>query len=595
MSKILFLFFFVFVSAFKVNAAPLKSLSIIGKPKYEDQFKHFSYVHPNAKKGGTLRLSDQTIFDSLNPFILKGVPAPGLAFFYGTLFEPSEDESMSFYPFIAESIDIDESKKTVTFKLNHCAKFSDGTSITADDVVFSFEMLTQKGHPKFKNYFENIEKAKKIDDLTVAFTVTCQDIKIAAASLCEFPVFSKKYFSACPFDETSLEPPVTSGPYIIQKVIPGQHIVYKRIKDWWAKDLPTQVGRHNFDTVEYAIFRDDTARFEAFKKGDTDFRFESSFQNWSVLYDFDAIKQGKVTKVIFPHKDPKPTYGIVINTRRPYLDDVRIRKVLNLMFDFYWMNEHLFYKLAIRNKSYFPMSDLSSNGQLTPEILDILKEYEKDLPKSILEGDVEDVVYKNQQEKRDILQKAQSILKDAGFLIKNGKLIDSKNNKPLTFTFLLESPKIEKIAIAFAQNLKQIGIELAIRRVDRQQYLGITSDHDFDLCFDNFLTNHGQAPIPGKELMVYFGSKDYDKKGSINYCGIHNPVIDALINQILNEKEYSKKIALTKALDFVLLKGYYRILAWSFDGLFISYWNTIETTKEQPNHLKNYIARFWAA
>ncbi len=575
-----------------VQGNQVKNLCLIGQEKYNDSFKHFSYVNKDAKKGGTLRISDQTVFDSLNPFILKGVPAPGLTFFYGTLFEPSEDEAMSYYPFIAESIDIDAKNRTVTFKINPLAKFSDHTSITADDVIFSFKTLTEKGHPKFKNYYKNIEKVQKNDDLTVEFSIKCEDVVLVAASLCDFPIMSKKYFSTCPFDETSLTPPVTSGPYTIESVIPGQQIVYKRIDNWWAKDLPTQIGRHNFDKIEYTIFRDDTARFEAFKKGETDLRTEMSFQNWSVLYDFEGVKQNKVKKIVLPHKDPKPTYGIVINTRRPYLDDIRVREALNLMFDFEWMNEHLFYNLAIRNKSYFPMSPLSSEGILTKENEDILKEYREKLPAFIFDENIKEIKYKDDREKREYFKKAQDLLKSAGFAIKNGKFIDSKTNKPLVFNFLLESPKIEKIAIAFSQNLKQIGVDLNIRRVDRQQYLGIIADYDFDLCLDSFLTSHGQSPIPGKELMVYFGSKDYDKRGSINYSGIHDVVIDDLINRIINEKEYDQKVRFTKALDFLLLKGFYRILAWSFDGLFLAYWDSIRLTSEQPPHPKNFIARF---
>jgi microcin C transport system substrate-binding protein len=574
------------MSANTVFSKTYKNLCFVGKAKYEENFKHFDYVNPDAPKAGILRLSDLNVFDTLNLFTLKGLSEPNIRIIHGTLFEQSEDEPCSFYPFIAESVSVDEDNKTITFQINNLAKFSDGSKIRAEDVVFTFNILSQKGHPRYKTYLENFEKADVIDEQTVSFKVKSSNMQDALLSICSFPVLSKAFYCEKNFEETTLEIPVSSGAYHVEKVIPGQSIVYKRTAHWWAENLPSQKGRNNFEEIRVEIFRDDIARFEAFKKGLVDARFEYSLQNWATGYTFDDVKNGNVKKIVVPTKDPKPTAGIVINLRNSVLKDIRVRKALNYLFDFYWTNEHAFYKLMTRNDSYFPFSERASHGKRTPEVLKILEPYRKELPDEYFDSDVDVVLYKNQLEKREALEKATTLLKESGFDIINGKMVDLKSNKPLTLTFLIESPRIEKIAIGFANNAKQLGIDIVIQRLDKVQYIEKINNFEFDLCLDSGFTLHGHPLIPSKELDVYFGSKTADIKGTSNYSGIKNKVIDDLISQIIEETDHVKKMDLARALDFILLKGYYRIQGWGFDGLFLGFWKTIKMKTPLPDYPK---------
>ncbi|HCU07276.1 MAG TPA: hypothetical protein DIC42_06870, partial [Holosporales bacterium] len=371
-------------------------LSLLDSVKYQKDFKHFDYVNPKAPKGGTLKQGVQGSFDSLNPFIVMGNAAPHIQMYiYATLLQECEDEPASAYAYVADAVEISLDRKEITFYLNPDARFSDGAPLTADDVVFSFNILREKGSPVYKHYYADIESAKLIDKHTIVFYNTNPANKEIAFILGQLPVLPKHYYLKHNFSETSLELPPTSGPYHVESANAPHNIIYKKTNNWWGAHIPSQVGRHNFDKVDYTTYRDDNALFEAFKKGIVHLRQENSSQRWVSGYTFAAFQQKKVFKKVLPDRNPKPTVGIFLNTRNPLLQDIKIRKAITYAFDFNWMNKYIFYNLYKRNDSYFTKSLLSSEGKRSPEILKMLAPFKQQLPDEIFNTDVRQEFYAN--------------------------------------------------------------------------------------------------------------------------------------------------------------------------------------------------------
>lgn len=568
-------------------------LSLLNGLKYPKDFQHFQYVNPKAPKGGTLKIGIQGSFDSLNPYIVMGNPAPRVQMYtHATLFQECEDEPASAYPYVADAVEISADKKNITFYLNPNARFSDGKTLTADDVVFSFNILREKGMPLFKHYYSDIKSIKMIGKHTITFYNTNPENREIAFILGQLPVLPKHHYTKTSFSETSLELPPTSGPYIIESVNAPHNITYQKTKNWWGLDIPSQVGFHNFNKIEYTTYRDDTALFEAFKKGSLHWRQENSSQRWASGYKFDAFQQKKVLKVVLPDNNPKPTMGIFLNTRNPLLQDIRVRKAIGYAFDFNWMNKYIFYNLYNRNDSFFSKSHLSSAGKRSPEILKMLEPFKDKLPDTVFNTDVQQPFYANNTEMRAGLKKAQDLLVQAGYseINKDNIRVHNKTKEPLEFRFIFATSPTARLITPLKENLERIGINLKLIQLDNNTYTNSVESYDYDLIYTGF----AQAATPGNEQRAFFGSKSVDAKGGKNYSGIKSEVIDNLIELIVKRPTDEEMIDATKAMDYVLLHGHYIIQGWHFDGHMVAHWDVIKGLgKEQPLYPRNFLSRCW--
>jgi microcin C transport system substrate-binding protein len=568
-------------------------VSLKGGLKYKENFKHFDYINENAPKKGRIRISSLLPFDSLNPFIIKGNAAPHIMMTFATLFEPSEDEPASVYAYVAESVEISSDHRSVIFHLNPAAAFSDGVPLTSEDVAFSFNILKTQGHPKFQQDYEDVESVKIHSLYKVEFLIKNPQNKQIPYFLARLPILPSHFYKKNPFDETSLVIMPTAGPYVIKVVQPGQRIVYELNEKWWGRNLPTQKGRHNFKFIENCVFRDDNARLEAFKSHQTDLRAEMSIQTWVKKYNFPAYNNKRVKKIVIPHKLPKPTGGIILNTRKKHLDVRNVRKALDLMFDFNWCNKNHFYNLMHRSHTYFALSPFDSQGKRSAEILQNLEPYKGRLPSYVFEEDVPLISYEVKN-RHDIAKQAHKLFEESGYLIKNQKIIDPTTNNPLKFVFIIESNRIEKIALFYKEHLQKfLGISVRVLLLDKQSYIKRIQNFDFDMALDSTYTPLLLSLTPGQELRSYFSARCAKIEGGLNYSGINDPVIDDLIEKIINESSDSKIQSYMKTLDFLLMQGYYRILSWYFDGLMIAYWDNIAGFENVVPYPQNYIARLW--
>lgn len=568
-------------------------LSLLNGLKYQKDFKYFDYINPKAPKGGTLKKGASGNFDSLNPYIVMGNPAPGIQLYTdATLFQECEDEPASSYPYVADSVEISADKKNITFHLNKNARFSDGKPLTADDVVFSFNILREKGKPLFKHYYADIQSVKMVDKYTLTFHNTNPENREIAFILGQLPVFPKHHYIKYSFSETSLEPAPTSGPYHVESANAPHNITYQKTKDWWGLDIASQVGFHNFDQIIYTTYLNDNSLFEAFKKGIVHLRQENSSQRWSSSYTFDALKQKKVIKTVLPDNNPKPTMGIFLNTRNPILQDVRVRQAIGYAFDFNWMNKYIFYNLYNRNDSFFSKSHLSSAGKRSPDILKMLEPFKDKLSPELFNTDIQQPLYANNKEMREGLKKAQDLLVQAGYdeINSDNIRIHNKTKEPLEFRFIFASSFTARFITPLKENLERIGINLKLIQLDNNTYTNSVESYDYDFIH----TGMAQSATPGNEQRVFFGSKSADAKGGKNYSGIKSDVVDTLIELIVKRSTDAEMIDATKAMDYVLLHGHYIIQGWHFDGHMVAYWDFIKGfNKEQPAYPRNFIARCW--
>ncbi len=589
--------FAVFVSLFSmVHAAeppkqpeqpkgPQHGLELYGVPKYPADFKHFDYVNPDAPKGGTFRVGVVGTFDSLNPFIIKGVPAAGMtilhpSYLYATLMDRSYDEPSSAYGYIAETVEIAEDKKSVTFTLRKNATFADGSPITADDVVFSFDTLKKKGHPTYAAYYRKINNAEALSPSKVRFNFVTDDDRELPQIIGELPILSKAYYAKHDFNKADMTIPLGDGPYKIESVDPGKSITYVRVKDWWGADLPVNKGRYNFDKIKFIYFRDPTVALEAFKAGDVDWRLEKVAKDWVNSYDSPAFRNGDYIKKEIKHEMPSGMSGLIFNTRKPIFQDVKVRKAIALAFDFEWANKNLFYDTYTRHNSYFSNCELASTGLPQGEELKILEQFKDKLPPEIFTQEFKMPVNAKGHNIRDQLRIAKKLLKEAGWEIKDGVLTNDKTGQPFQFEILLVQPDLERVINGFIENLKALGIKASIRVVDSAQYTARMDDFDYDMIFDGF----GQSISPGNEQEEYFGSRTADIKGSKNTAGVKNPVIDALIEQIIHASSRESLVAHTHALDRVLLWNYYVVPGYYQGAYRLGYWKNFHFPPKTPKY-----------
>ena len=581
-SSLFFIFFSSFASSNASATFTTQGLSVYEKPKYPANFTHFEYVSPNAPKGGKVHLAVPGTFDSLNPFIIMGTPGIGFNYIFTTLLEKSEDEAYTLYPSLAESYELAPDKSSITFKIRKNATFEDGKPITADDVLYSFKTLIENGRPMFKAQFEDVKKAEKLDAHTVRFTFkTNKNTELPLILGNNLYILPKHFYEKQDFSKPSLTPPPSSGPYRVESAEAGRSIVYKRITNWWGENLPINKGRFNFDTIQYEYFRDPMVAFEAFKQGSIDFRQELIARLWATAYDFPAVKEGRIIKKVVVHQNPLGMLGFVLNTRHPFLKNIKVREALSYAFDFEWINKNLLYGAYQRTKSYFTNSPYGAQGKPTKAELKILEKYKDKLDPRVLSEEFSPPSTTPPNNIRKNLATAQKLLAEAGYIIKNGILLDSNTQKPVSLEVISVVPSYEKMVLAFIKNLKALGIDARYKFLDTAQYLKRLHEFDFDIIAGGTIP---QTTNPGNEQRDYWGSQSASTQGSHNLSGISDPIVDELIEGIIGASTYEELLNHARALDRVLLWGFYVIPKWNTSEFRFAFWDKFGFPSQTPTY-----------
>ena len=560
-----------------------------GQPKYDKNFGHFEYVNPNAPKGGKLINEAMGTFDSFNSFILKGVKAAGLGLIYDALMVGSSDEAFTNYGLIAESVVVPEDRSWVSFNLNPDAKWHDGRSISVEDVIWTFNTLISKGHPSFKVYYRDVKSVEKTGAKQVTFRFPESTNRELPLILGQMSVLPKHYWEDKEFKKTTLKPPLGSGAYRIKEFEAGRSISYERVKNYWAINLPANKGQSNFDEISYEYYRDRDVATEAFKSGAFDLRAENQSKRWATAYDFPALKEGKVKKILIPHERPTGMQGFVFNTRRNFFSNPKVRLAINYAWDFEWTNKTLMYDAYRRTNSYYSNSELASSGSLPQgEELKILSKFKGMVPEQVF-----DQIYRAPQtdgsgNNRKNLRIALKLLREAGWGVRDGRLVNSQGI-PLDFELLIAYPSIERLALPLKQSLKRLGIEMSIRTVDVAQYQQRVDTFDFDMIVWSF----GQSLSPGNEQRDFWHSTNADRPGSRNLIGIKEPVIDKLVELVIKAPDRKSLIARTKALDRVLLWNHYVIPHFHLQASRLVFWDIFGRPEKVAKYSSGFPSTWW--
>ncbi|MGY8819892.1 MAG: extracellular solute-binding protein [Pseudomonadales bacterium] len=562
------------------EAAPQHALTLYGElPKYPPDFSHFEYVNPDAPKGGTLRQAGFGSFDSLNPFINKGVAADDIGLVYDTLTTNSLDEPFTVYGLLAEKIEKGPNNEWVRFYLRPEAKFHDGEPVEAEDVVFTFETLISKGAPHYRGYYADVEKAVIEGPRRVRFDFKHAGNRELPLILGQLPVLPKHWWTDKDFATGSMEAPLGSGPYRIERAEAGRSVRYARVEDYWGKNLAVNRGFYNFDHVNIDYYRDNTVALQAFKAGHFDYWLETSAKNWATAYDIEAVKDGRILKEEIANHNPQGMQGFIFNTRRDRLQDPRVREALALLFDFEWTNRQLFNGAYTRTTSYFDNSELASSGLPSEQELSILEPLRGKIPDQVFEKPFElpqtnaDGIIRAQQ------RRAYELLTAAGWKIENDQMVDAKG-KPVKLEFLLVQADFERVLLPYKRNLASLGIDLELRRVDVSQYINRLRSRDYDMIVSGF----GQSSSPGNEQREYWHSASADNPGSRNYIGLKDPAIDVLVEKLIAADSRDELLTRTRALDRVLLAGHYVIPNWHIKTWRVAYWNHLAHPEITPRY-----------
>jgi microcin C transport system substrate-binding protein len=568
-------------------AGPQHAIAMYGDVKYPADFTHFGWVKPDAPKGGSLALSGSGTFDSLNPFILKGTPAAGLTLLFETLMTPSLDEPFTYYGLIAETVETPADRSWVKFTLNPNARWHDGQPITAEDVIFSFETLTTKGHPQYRSYYANVVKAEKTGEREVTFTFDGEVNRELPLIMGQLPVLPKHYYENLDFEKTSLKQPIGSGPYKIKSFEPGRAIVYERVPDYWAADLPVNRGRYNYDQIRYEYYRDRDVAFEAFKAGNFDLWSENSAKRWATGYEGNAFKRDLIVKETLPIRPVARMQGYVFNLRQDKFKDPRVREALDYAFDFEWINKNLMYDAYERIESYFHgEDDLASSGLPTGKELALLEPYRDQLPEEVFTKEYHPPRTDGSGNNRENLRQAFRLLQEAGWVVQDGRLVNQETGEPMQFEILLADPASERYAAPWVDNLKRLGVDAQIRIVDTAQYQNRLDNFDFDVTTELW----AQSDSPGNEQRDMWGSAAADVPGSRNVAGIKDPVVDALIDKVIAAESREDLEAAVRALDRVLLWGHYAVPHFVDDGYRVAYRNKFARPKALPEEGPDFMA-----
>ena len=553
-------------------------ISIDGKLKYNPDFKQFDYTSEQAKKGGALVLHDLGSFDKMNPFTLKGSPPSGLDnLVFETLAVSSLDEPFAAYGLIAKDIELADDRLSVIYTIDENARFSDGSPITPEDVQFSLNtMKSDAAHPFYQAYLQDITGSDILDKNRIRFNFARvnRELHMIASQV---PIFSRKYYTEHPFDDPSMDPPVGSGPYVVDSVNPGKSITYKRNPDYWAIDHPTRKGMFNFDTITYKYFRDQIVSVEAFKANVFDFMYINIAKQWARDLVGPKFESKQIMKEYMPHRNNQGMQGFVFNQRNPLFQDRKVRKALGMAFDFEWANNKLFFNEYTRSASYFSNSHLAATGLPEGLELEYLQPFKDQLPPEIFTQPLTPFSSNTPNGIRDNLRAAKNILIEAGWTVKDGRLVD-KEGKPFEFEILLVSPSFERVMAGYVNNLSKLGVNASYRTIDPALYIDRLNRFDFAMTVHVF----GQSQSPGNEQRDLWYSESADRQGARNLIGIKDPIVDQLVDKIIYATTQEELQAACKALDRVLWYGYYVVPNWYVARHRISYWNKFNRPETLP-------------
>ncbi len=558
------------------------AIAMHGEPKYNKDFISVEYISNSAEKGGDIVRSSIGTYDTFNPFTLKGTSAAGIGLLYETLTTGSSDEAFTEYGLLAKSIEWPDDRSWVTYTLRDEAKWHDGKKITSDDVVWTFNTLMEKGHPFYKYYYGDVSEVIKISENKVKFLFSTNTNKELVLIVGQLPVLPKHYWENKNFEETTLDVPIGSGPYKIKSFDAGRSITYELDLNYWGfknNIVPIKVGKDNMGSIRYDYYKDRGVEREAFKSGEIDFFSENSSKEWATSYDINAVNDGIIKKELIAHENPQGMQAFAFNTRKDIFADKKVRKALSYAFDFEWTNKNLFYGAYKRTDSFFENSELASSGLPSQEELAYLNPYMDQLPKEIFNEEYRNPKTDGSGFIRSELQEATKLLKEAGWVLKNGKLENSKG-EIFEFEILLVSPAFERIVLPFIDNLEKLGINASLRTIDSSQYQKRIESFDFDMVVFTF----SQSLSPGNEQRNFWSSGAADTNGSRNIIGIKNDVIDLLIENLINAKDREDLITITKALDRVLLWNYYVIPQWHISSYRVLYWDIFDQPKQKPKY-----------
>ena len=560
-------------------AEPSHGIAMHGAPALPAGFTHLPYADPAAPQGGLLRQGTTGSFDSVNPFIVSGEKALSVsAHVFESLLARNYDEPFSLYGLLAESIDVSSDRSRMTFVLRPEARFSDGRPVTAADVVFSLETLRDKGLPRFRTYYSKISRIETPNARTIIMTQDAGDRELPLI-MGLMPILPKHYWASRDFAASTLDPIMGSGPYAIAEIRPGERISYRKNPDYWGKALPFNRGLWNFDEVRIDYFRDSNAALEAFRKGLVDIRVETDPGRWSQAYDFPAAKDGKVVRERIEQKTPAAAAGFAFNTRRALFEDPRVRRALVEAFDFEWLNANIFFGLYRRTQGYYAGSDLSYLGHpADAREMALLGDDAHRIDSRILDGSYELPRTDGSGRDRASLRRAVALLKEAGWEIRDERLVNVRTGETFAFTISCLSREQEKVALHYQRSLRQIGIAVRIRTVDSSQFQRMLDTYDFDMLpvmWYNSLS-------PGNEQDFYYGSAGRDIPGTRNYPGIADPAVDRMINALLRAATRDDFIAAVRALDRLLVNGFYMVPFYNSGGQWVARWTTIGRPAEQP-------------
>lgn len=552
-----------------------------GEPLHPSPDAVLDYLRPDAPKGGAVKFAVLGTFDSLHPFTLKGVPAAGIGSLWEGLCWHARDEAFTVYGLIAETIEVPEDRSWVAFTLRPQAKWIDGSPITVEDVIWSFDTLKSKGPPRYASYYGDVLKAEKTGERKVLFTFRQSTNRELPLIISELPILPSKWWAGREFEKASLDVALSSGPYKVDSYDIGRSITYRRAPEWWANDLWMNKGRNNFETLRYDYYRDNDVLFEAFKAGDADIRRENSGRNWMTKYDFPAVKDGRVRKEEIKDELPQPMQGFVYNLRRELFKDRKVREALCLMYDFEWQNKNLSYGFFKRTRSFFGNSEMEATGLPSVEELKILEPLRSKVPIEVFTTEYQPPKTDGSGNMREQARKAIGLLKEAGWEIKDGKMTDKAGRK-LAYELLLDDAGFERLALPFKQNLERIGVDMTVRTVDTSQYRRRTDGYDFDMIIDLW----GQSLSPGNEQREFWGSKAADQPGSKNTMGLKDSAVDQLCELVIAADTREDLVIRARCLDRVLQWHEFLIPQFRSDKEMVAFWNRFsrpeKTAKYEP-------------
>ncbi len=566
------------LTATATGAKPLHGIAMHGKLRYGVDFPYLDYVNPDAPKGGQIVFGVLGSFDSINPFIIKGVTAAGLRdYVFESLMGRALDEPFSLYGLLAQSIETPDDRSSVTFRLRPEARFSDGRPITINDVIFTHTLLRDRGRPNHRTYYSKVTKVERIGERGVKFTFTPERDREMPLIMGLMPILPAHVYNPDTFEKTGLTPLVGSGPYVVAKIESGSSIVYRRNRNYWGRHLAINRGRFNFDEIRFDYFRDASSLFEAFKKGLYHVRVEVDPGRWALAYDFPAIKDGRIVKREFPIGVPSGMSALVFNTRKPLFSNKGVRRALTLLFDFEWLNRNLYHGLYARTQSYFDRSELSSHGRAgDAHERTLLAPFSGDIEPEIIEGRFKQPVSDGSGHNRSSRRRALGLMKQAGYGLADKRLVNLETGEQFQFEILAATKGQERLLLSYARALKALGIDARIRQVDTAQYQRRRQTYDFDM-----IQNFWYASLsPGNEQNFRWRSNSADIEGTFNFAGVKNVAVDAMIAALLAAESRAEFVSAVRALDRTLLSGHYVIPLFHLPRQWVAYWRQFEHPKK---------------